>query len=724
MSEHKYLVTCPKGLELLLENELLELGGTSVKQTVAGVFCHGEIELGYRICLWSRLANRVLLILNEWDASSADELYQGVKSVNWMEHMAADGTLAVDFNGRAEDIRHSHFGALKVKDAIVDQLRDLTGKRPSVDAQAPDLRVSASLFKHRATVSIDLSGDSLHRRGYRQESGAAPLKENLAAAILMRSGWSELGQKGSRLIDPMCGSGTLLVEAALMALDIAPGLARWRYGFNNWKQHQAALWQQLRKEATERKEAGLLRGCAEIRGYDEDPRVIKVAEANIARAGLEKWVRVSVREVGQLVKPSHVSDDLPGLLVCNPPYGERLSDVPVLVHLYRSLGDRLIDQFKGWYAGVFTGNPDLCKQMRLRSTKQYKFFNGAIPCELVLFDISEPYIFTSPSKAKVETSVAAVEDLSEGAAMFANRVRKNLKAMNKWVERNKIDAYRLYDADMPEYAVAVDVYRDWLHVQEYAPPKSVDAKKAQRRLEEVITALPVVTGVAPERIVLKQRQRQSGTNQYQRLGQQGELLEVIESGCKLLVNLHDYLDTGLFLDHRPTRTQLQSISKGKRFLNLFCYTATATVHAAKGGARSTTSVDMSKTYLEWGRKNMALNGFGERFHHFIQDDCFNWLKQCKDQFDVIFMDPPSFSNSKRMLDVLDVQRDHVRLIREAVRLLSDDGVLLFSNNLRTFKMDYESLANLQIKDVTKASLDPDFARNEKIHQCFEIRKAH
>ncbi|MFP8965288.1 bifunctional 23S rRNA (guanine(2069)-N(7))-methyltransferase RlmK/23S rRNA (guanine(2445)-N(2))-methyltransferase RlmL [Pokkaliibacter sp. CJK22405] len=716
----RYLVTCPKGLELLLEAEVQSLGATSARQTVAGVFCEGDLEVGYRLCLWSRFANRVLLILNEWEADNADDLYAGVKAVDWIEHMSADGTLAVDFHGKAADIRHSHFGALRVKDAIVDQMREQFGKRPSVDAKTPDLRISASLFKQKATVSIDLSGDSLHRRGYRQQAGAAPLKENLGAAILRRANWEEIASAGGRLIDPMCGSGTLLIEAALMAMDIAPGLGRWRFGFNQWKKHDGALWQQLREEATQRKRIGLEKGCGEIRGYDDNPQVIRTAEANIQRAGLEKFVRVSVKDVAHLVQPTHIQDEVPGLVICNPPYGERLSDVPVLVHLYRSLGERLISEFPGWYAGIFTGNPDLCKKMRLRSTKQYKFFNGALPCELVLLNISEPYIFAAPSKAPAAQYSEEIE-LPEGALMFANRVKKNLKSLSRWVSRQKIDAYRLYDADMPEYSVAVDVYRDWLHVSEYAPPKTIDQDKARKRLEEVMLALPGVTGIAPERIVLKQRQRQSGTAQYERIGQQGELLEVIEGDCKLLVNLQDYLDTGLFLDHRPVRQWVQERSRDQRFLNLFCYTATATVHAAMGGARKTTSVDMSKTYLEWARKNMAINGFGERFHQFEQADCLAWLKTNKDEFDLIFMDPPSFSNSKRMLDVLDVQRDHVEMITLAMKRLSKDGLLLFSNNLRTFKMDTEALGQFDIKDVTGKSFDPDFSRNQRIHQCFEIR---
>ncbi len=305
--------------------------------------------------------------------------------------------------------------------------------------------------------------------------------------------------------------------------------------------------------------------------------------------------------------------------------------------------------------------------------------------------------------------------------MFANRLRKNLKRLGKWARKNRISCYRLYDADMPEYAVAIDIYGDWVHLQEYKPPASIDEEAARTRLEDILEVLPDVLGVRRERIVVKVRQRQKGTDQYRKQGREGEFLEVSEGSAKLLVNLTDYLDSGLFLDHRPVRQMIAEKSQGKRFLNLFAYTATATVHAALGGA-TTTSVDMSNTYLEWARRNLELNGFSGEQHRLVQADCGEWLKQAAGEFDLIFIDPPTFSNSKRMDDTFDVQRDHVALLKAATRLLAEGGEMIFSTNYRRFKFDFEAFPEMQIRDITTASIPEDFKRNRRIHQCYVLSR--
>lgn len=303
--------------------------------------------------------------------------------------------------------------------------------------------------------------------------------------------------------------------------------------------------------------------------------------------------------------------------------------------------------------------------------------------------------------------------------MFANRLQKNLKQLGKWARREKIECYRLYDADMPEYALAVDLYRDWVHVQEYAAPKSIDPAKAQVRLLDALAALPQALGIPSERIVIKRRERQGGKRQYERQNSEGRFMEVEEGGVRLLVNLTDYLDTGLFLDHRPMRLRLQREAAGKRFLNLFCYTATATVHAARGGARSTTSVDLSKTYLDWARRNLSLNGFSDK-QKLVQSDVMEWLRADRGEYDLIFIDPPTFSNSKRMEGVFDVQRDQVELIDLAMTRLAKGGVLYFSNNFRKFELDPGLAARYQVEDISAQTLDPDFVRNPKIHRAWRI----
>ena len=718
----RLFATCPKGLETLLLDELQGLGATDVKSTVAGVYFFGDLEVAYRVCLWSRLANRVLLPLASFSSESAEQLYQGVQQVDWLEHLRSTGSLLVNFTGTNRAIKNTHFGALKVKDAIVDQVRARTGQRPMIDKSNPDLRINLHLAKGEAHLSLDLSGDSLHRRGYRSQGGAAPLKENLAAAILIRSGWTELAAEQRPLIDPMCGSGTLLIEAALMAAQIAPGLMRQRFGFEGWLRHDALCWNRLLREARKQRLAAAERDdLPELHGYDANPKAVSIAKQNLQRAGVERWVRVSQRQLSELKPLTHKADLKPGLLLTNPPYGERLSEVPVIRYLYQHLGEALQRDFHGWQAGIFTGNPDLGKAVLIRSYKQYKLFNGAIASQLLLFHI-EPDQFYNETPAN---ALSLSQDSAQIDSQFANRVRKNLKQLDKWARKQKIECYRVYDADMPEYAVAIDRYADWLHVQEYAAPSKVDPAKAEQRLAHVLEVLPSVTGVAQERIALKQRRRQTGKAQYERFDRQDQFLEVSEGSARLLVNLYDYLDTGLFLDHRSIRRWLHDNSSGKHVLNLFSYTAVASLQAALGGAASTTSVDMSNTYLEWARKNFALNGLSEKLNQTVQADCLQWLRDAAKEpvrYDLIFMDPPSFSNSKRMRDVLDVQRDHVQLIEQAMSLLSEGGVLIFSNNLRKFKLDRDALAQFEIQEITAQTIDPDFKRNPRIHNCWRIER--
>ncbi len=315
----------------------------------------------------------------------------------------------------------------------------------------------------------------------------------------------------------------------------------------------------------------------------------------------------------------------------------------------------------------------------------------------------------------------------EGARTLANRLRKNRKRLERWRRREGIDCYRLYDADIPEYALAVDLYQGealWVHVQEYQAPPSIDPEKARRRLEQAVAVIGEVLEVPPERLFLKQRRRQKGGSQYQARPGPRRFHQVQEGGHRFLVNFTNHLDTGLFLDHRRTRALVGELARGRDFLNLFAYTGSATVYAGRGGARSTTTVDLSKTYLEWARRNLALNGLRGDRHRLVRADCLEWLKRQADRrrFGLIFLDPPSFSRSKRMRATFDVQRDHVALIRDAVRLLQEDGILLFSNNRRGFRMDREALADLTIEEITRATLPPDFERNPRIHNCWRITR--
>jgi len=730
---YELFLTCPKGLEGLLAEEATGLGLEEMREQTSAIRGVADLQTAYRLCLWSRLANRVLLVLARFPMKDAEDLYHGVLNVDWHDHLLPNGSLAVEFSGQGSGIDNTHFGALKVKDAIVDKLRAANGDRPSVDKLNPDMRVHLRLDRGEAVLSLDLSGHSLHQRGYRLQQGAAPLKENLAAAVLIRAGWPRIAAAGGALADPMCGVGTFLVEAAMIAADIAPNLKRERWGFSAWLGHVPALWQRLHAEAEERAAAGLAKPPLWIRGYEADPRLIQPGRNNVERAGLSNWIKIYQGELATF--EPRPDQNQTGLVICNPPYGERLGDEASLLYLYQNLGERLRQACMNWEAAVFTGAPDLGKRMGIRSHKQYAFWNGALPCKLLLIKVLPEQFVTgerrTPEQRQVEREqIASGEEraepvvqeqarLSEGGQMFANRLQKNLKQLGKWARREGVDCYRLYDADMPEYAVAIDLYGDWVHVQEYAAPRSIDPEKAQSRLFDALAAIPQALGIDKSKVVVKRRERQSGTKQYGRQAAQGQFMEVNEGGVKLLVNLTDYLDTGLFLDHRPLRLRIQREAAGKRFLNLFCYTATATVHAAKGGARTTTSVDLSKTYLDWARRNLSLNGYSDK-NRLEQGDVMAWLEADRGEYDLIFIDPPTFSNSKRMEGVFDIQRDHVQLLDLAMTRLAPGGVLYFSNNFRKFIFDEGLAARYGVEEISAKTLDPDFARNSKIHRAWRL----
>jgi 23S rRNA (guanine2445-N2)-methyltransferase / 23S rRNA (guanine2069-N7)-methyltransferase len=349
----------------------------------------------------------------------------------------------------------------------------------------------------------------------------------------------------------------------------------------------------------------------------------------------------------------------------------------------------------------------------MRADKQFKLNNGALPCQQKNYSISARQ---SESKGDNVTEQVIAPD-------FSNRLKKNIGKIGKWARKERLDCYRIYDADLPDYNVAIDVYLDQLVIQEYAAPKNIPEETAKRRLTDIIRAAIQVTGTEANKVVLKVREKQKGRSQYQKLSQESEKLEVNEYGVKLIVNLHDYLDTGLFLDHKITRRKLGEMAAGKDFLNLFAYTGSATVHAACGGAKSTTTVDMSNTYLEWAKDNMKLNGQVGRQHRFEQADCLQWLEKATGQFDLIFIDPPTFSNSKRMEQSFDIQRDHIQLMKNLKRLLRPEGTIVFSNNKRHFKMDLESLQELglEAKNISSQTLPLDFSRNKHIHNCWVLK---
>ena len=701
--------TCPKGVEDLLAEECRQQHLTEVSTTHGGVFCQGDLEKAYRLCLWSRVASRVLLKLHEFPVSGHDDLYLGVQTIDWSSHLDSSGSFAIDVHTTHQQINNSHYATLKIKDAIADQFTQKYKHRPDVKRDRPDVRINAYIDKHNCTLYLDLSGEPLHKRGYRQQAGAAPLKENLAAAILIRAHWTQMAMENRPLIDPLCGSATLLLEAAYMAAGIAPGLLRSYFGFINWKQHEPEIWEQLINEAKQ----GIDRDrVPRLIGIEKSYKVAEIARENIHAAGLDSIIEIKQADSVDVVRDL---PDVTGLIVTNPPYGKRIGESKQLKSLYLELGRKLKTRFPGWNIALFTASHELAKFFGLRAHHKNTLYNGPLKCTLYQYRIRD--IKTTSSRPDVTDNEAAS---GKDAEMFANRLLKNIKHLSKWVRKDNISCYRVYDADIPQYAIAVDIYENWVHVQEYEPPRTVDAVQAFVRLNDAVDAISAILKTDKSRIILKTRKKQSGAEQYTRHDETYDTLIANEYGLKFRVNLKDYLDTGLFLDHRLTRKLISRIAKNRSFLNLFAYTGTATVYAAAGGAISSTTVDMSNTYLAWAQDNLELNNFSGKQHEFIREDCIKWLSDAKNEgrrYQLIFLDPPTFSNSKRMDHTLDIKRDHVELINQAMELLDDGGVLIFSCNAHGFKLDQKQLEEYSIRDITRMTTSEDF-RRKPAHVCW------
>jgi 23S rRNA (guanine2445-N2)-methyltransferase / 23S rRNA (guanine2069-N7)-methyltransferase len=696
----EFLITAAKGLDELLLEELSSICPDSQLKSKPGqVIMFAEIEDAYKVCLWSRLANRVLLKLSDGPVGEAEDLYKIADKVNWPTHFGIKNTFVVDFNGTNQQINNTQFGALKIKDAIVDQFTTFFDERPSISKIAPDIRIHARLWRDNLSIYLDMSGRSLHQRHYRSKTGLAPVKEHIACAMLIRSGWSK--NQHLPLLDPMCGSGTIVIEGALMAANIAPGLKRDYWGFTQWQQHEENIWQALISHAKQQ----ISKPQTKIYANDIDLGVLALAKENAHNADVFDFIQFSHQDVSHF----KLEELVPGYIVCNPPYGQRLSDSAQLFPLFQQWGAWIKQNFVDWYMSLLTSNRDLLRQMKLNAKKEYQLMNGKLECQLV------NYVLDQQNCQAREVKLIQND--------FVNRLTKNLVRSKKWLKSQNTNCYRIYDADLPEYNVAIDCYADWLVVQEYAAPKDVPEHVAKRRLHEIIAALPQVTKVNPDHIVLKVREQQKGKNQYQKVAQTRKMIEVFENGALFKVNLKDYLDTGLFLDHRITRQLVQQKSKGKDVLNLFAYTGSVSVHAALGGAKSVTTVDMSNTYIDWAKENFQLNKL-QGAYHFEQADCLTWLGQHKQKYDLIFIDPPSFSNSKRMESTWDVQRDYLDLVKDAVACLNTNGNIFFSNNLRQFKLDEGALNELGLKvnDLTKQTIPEDFQRNPKIHHCWLLTK--
>lgn len=714
-TSYSFFATTAKGLEDLLDRELRDLNLSNIKQKKGGVHFSGSHEDAMKACLWSRIANRILLEIKTFDVPDDKALYENIYAIDWSEHLSNDNTFTIDCSVSRSQINHSHYASLKTKDAIVDQFREKTGDRPTINTTTPDIRLNLYINNDKAILYHDLSGESLHKRGYRLEGEHAPLKENLAAAILMRAQWPEKMVNKTPFVDPMCGSGTLVIEAGLMAANIAPGINRETFGFHHWRGFDESAWEALLQDANEKKLNGL-KDMPLITGYDQDIHAIRATTMNARKAGIENFIHIEKREIQEATPRKQ--DDTNGLIVVNPPYGQRLSDSEEVNELYFTMGQQFRKAFLNWDLSVFTDSLDLGKRIPLRAKKIHSLYNGALECKLLHFSIAPENFFDSNRKFKP----LVAESRSEGSKSFENRLKKNIKHLARWSKRENITCYRVYDADIPEYSLAVDLYYSdklYVNVQEYEAPKTIDVKVAAYRLSEALSIINEVFELKPDQLFIKQRRQQK----YEKLDSKNKsFVSVSENQHKFYVNFTDHLDTGLILDHRIARKMVQDLAKDKHFLNLFCYTGSTSIYAAKGGATSTTSVDMSDTFIEWTESNFELNDLYDDVHQFIRADCIKWMENQTQTYDLIFLDPPSYANSKEMDNKFSIQQDHVPLIENALSLLSDDGILIFSNTLRNFKLEKDAFEGVTIESLTKQTIPEDYKRHSKIHNSWKFTK--
>ena len=730
----QFFASCATSLEYLLVDELNSLGASNVKEGLSIVNFEADWSVAYDILLWSRIASRVLYPIARFEAKDEQTLYDQVSIIDWSQHLNSNSSFLINSQSFRSDLSHTKFVSQRVKDAIVDHFTDMDEQRPDVQFEYPDVAIQCRIRQNQVILSIDLAGAGLHKRGYRTQGSSAPIKENLAAALLTRAGWlakclettPEEDEDALTLYDPMCGSGTFLVEAAMMALDMAPGLNREYLGLFGWSQFNAQLWQQRKEIAIKRAEENNNRSRLTILGSDINPKAISSAQNNLAQAKLSNVIKLQIAALDQLEQI-----DIPesGTVIVNPPYSERLGEFDEVKKLYGELGNLLKSKFLNWDASVLSPNKDFGHSLGIRAKKIYKFNNGSIACELLNLELKQEHFLKSKNTNQVDENFK--NKLSDGAMQLHNRIEKNKVKLRKFLNQNNITCYRVYDADLPEYNAAIDVYDNYLHIQEYRAPKSVDEKISLRRIKEIQRVAAGIFEIPLSDVFVKQRRQQKGDWQYESQNKSNEqnksnktFFTVVESGRKFKVNLRDYLDTGLFIDHRKTRSLIASLCKGKRLLNLFCYTGTFSVYAATAGAKSTTSVDLSNTYLNWAKENFDLNKINGDKHRFIRDDSLVWLSDAVargDEYDVIFIDPPTFSNSKKMDKHFDIQTDHVELIEQAIQLLESSGIIIFSNNYSRFKMEYQSSDQFSVKEITKQTTSQDFFR-KPLHRCWKIER--
>lgn len=673
------------GCEKLLENELIFLGAKNLNITKGGIYYEAEDLLVYKSLIWSRIASRIFICIKKFIIKNNNDLYINTYQINWDKILYLNKTFLVKFKGSNNIIQNSLFGALIIKDAIFDQFYKKYSINPNVNLITPDIRIQAILNNDTINIMLDLSGQSLHQRGYKEISNISPIKNNLSTAIILSSNWT----KNTPLIDPMCGSGIFLIEAAMIYADRAPGLKRIKWGFQSWKKYNKFLWNIVLNEANKKFE-NQIKKCKKnlFIGYDCNSKVIEKAKENAFNANVLNIIQFSTSNLNNFNNPYKKEI---GTVLTNLQYKEKQNTENTLVALYVHMGYILKKHFKNWRLSIFTASEFLSNFLQMKPYDKIFFKNDPLNCVLKNYKIFS-------------------EKLNQKNEEYENRLKKNIQKLKKWNDFKKIECFRIYDRDIPNYNIVIDIYKEWLVIQEYQAPKIINIHSAYKRLCHAIYFTKKILSIPIDNIVFKTRKKQTNKLQYQKFFNSNKFFIIQEYSAKLLVNLIDYLDTGLFLEHRCVRKLINTMSYEKDFLNLFAYTGSASVYAGLGGAKTTTTVDISKTYIRWSIKNMSINNLIGNQHSFIQSDCLEWINSNYRTFDLIFLNPPNFSNSKRMKKIFELKKDYLNLIKSLKKNLRKNGYIVFSSSTNNFKINFNEInkMKLHIKNITHLVQSKDF----------------
>ena len=725
-SKVQLIAACAFGLESIVARELEALGYEPQIIAPGRIRFAGDALAICRANLWLRTADRILVQMAHFPATDFDQLFDTTRAADWSAWIPADGEFPV--TGRSIKSQLSSVPACQrsVKKAIVESLLASHGVQ-QLPETGPLFKIDVALLKDEATLTLDTTGPSLHKRGYRRLAARAPIKETLAAAMIQLTYW----QPDRALIDPFCGSGTIPIEAAMIGRNMAPGLVR-RFAAEDWPNVRNELWDEARDEARDLAEPNLK---LNIVGTDIDAEVLELARYHARQAGLAEQIHFQQRPFQQIASKHEY-----GCVVTNPPYGQRLNEYQDIEPLYRSIPGAL-RKLPTWSHYFLTPFPQFERLIEKRADRRRKLYNGRIECTLYQFHGPKPHRLPSapqaekdsqPSdqRAEAEQHVASTTPAFGGitgkarqqAELFRNRLQKRARHLRRWPTRRGITCYRLYDRDIPEVPLVVDRYEDHLHISEYERPHERDLGQHADWLDLMAVTAGEVLEISRKNIFVKHRDRQRGSTQHEHLSNQRHELTVSEAGLQFVVNLSDYVDTGLFLDHRLTRGMVRDAAEGATFLNLFGYTGAFSVYAAAGGAVRTTTVDWSTTYLAWAERNMALNDFTGDRHAFVRCDAVEFLQRAAPtRYDLAVVDPPTFSNSKRAEGSWEVQRDHAPLLNRLLTQMKPTGLIYFSTNFRRFKID-ESDIKGQCREISRQTVPEDY-RNKRIHRCWQIRPA-